>query len=122
MQIVATSCRLDRAAFWRLRQRQYTVFLWIACVAGPLLAIGSIARILGVDSEFVMSAWGHLFLIVLPLVLLLVAAAFTLITVEAGMPARPILLRAHKPRTPPVPAAFWPASAFERPPRCALVA
>ncbi|HYG05411.1 MAG TPA: hypothetical protein VD865_03245 [Stenotrophomonas sp.] len=119
---VVSRLRLDRDAFRRLRLRQYEIFLWLACVSGSLFALGSIARISGFDSDFVMSAWGHLFLVALPLALLLAAAVLTLIAAEAGMPARPILLRAHKPRTPPVPAASWPASTFERPPRRALAA
>jgi hypothetical protein len=114
--------RVDRDAFRRLRLRQYKIFLWLTCVSGSLFAFGSIARISGFDSDFLMSAWGHLFLVVLPHALLLAGAVLTVIAAESGMPARPILPLAHKPRTLPVPTASWPASTFERPPRRTLMA
>lgn len=118
---IATARRHDRADYWRRRLRLYTGLLWLACFAGGFLLLGVLARQYAVGGYFIGSGWGHLLAVILPLVVLLMAASVAVIAAN-DEPARPIRPRPSKLHIPPVPAASWPASAFERPPRRTLVA
>lgn len=114
---LAAAVRHDRADYWRRRCELYVQLMWAACIAGGLLVLGVLARNYGWGGDFASSQLGHLLLVVLPLIALLIPAVVALTAATDKTPQRPILLRRPRSQFLTIPAAFWPAMGFERPPR-----